>query len=404
MLILLASGCHSQQPALSVCGRAVRNSRIVGGRNASPGSWPWLVSLNHDDRPFCAGSLIHNQWVLTAAHCLTGFKLLTTTVYLGRLSQSSPNINEVSRGLERIVCHPSYDFLTHENDICLLKLSTPVEFTDYIQPVCLASTGSTFHSGVSSWVTGFGLTQYGKITDYASTGSDILQEVNLPIVGNKVCRCTYPGITENMICAGFNEGGKDACQGDSGGPLVTQNGFTWIQSGVVSFGHGCARPMTPGGYTRVSQYQDWITNITDSNAPGFVAYTSSGVDSDFNINCSNIPPTSATINTTTPRPATPTTRTTTVIPTTTAMTTTPSIPTTTPTTTTETPTTPTTCTTPSTTKPPTIQTIPMITTALINEHKSINSIFDSGVHVIHFSYFTSLCLLLVSLFMLVGGT
>jgi len=147
----------------------------------------------------------------------------------------------VSRKLEEIMCHPSHSLLTHENDICLLKLSAPVEFTDFIQPVCLASTGSTFHSGVSSWVTGFGVTHPGKITDaiplspnhlhccdffshqcesyllkslskYSSSRADILQEVNLPIVGNNECGCTYTKITENTICAGFREGGKDSCK------------------------------------------------------------------------------------------------------------------------------------------------------------------------------------------------
>ncbi|XP_068444383.1 trypsin II-P29-like [Clinocottus analis] len=305
MIILLTSGCHSQQPA---CGRAVKNTRIVGGQNASPGSWPWLVSLNNDGGPFCAGSLIDNQWVLTAAHCINRNDLLRTTVFLGRLSQSGPNVNEVSRGLERIVCHPSYDFLTNENDICLLKLSAPVEFTDYIQPVCLASAGSTFHPGVNSWVSGFGLTEAD-----AFSGSDVLQEVNVPIVGNNECRCAYPELTDNMICAGFREGGKDACQGDSGSALVTKKDFVWIQSGVVSFGKGCARAMTPGVYTRVSEYQKWIADITDSSKPGFVTHTSTGVDKDLNITCSDTQPTSAT---------TTTTRTTTMIPTTTTTTTT----------------------------------------------------------------------------------
>ncbi|XP_054457937.1 serine protease 27-like [Anoplopoma fimbria] len=315
MMILLSRGCHSQLP---VCGLAVKNTRIVGGQNAAPGSWPWLVSLNSDGRPFCAGSLINNQWVLTAAHCLPGSDRLTTTVYLGRNSQTGPNFNEVETSLESINCHPSYNFLTNENDICLLKLSAPVDFTTYIQPVCLASAMSTFHTDVSSWVTGFGETQFDS-----SSRADILQEVNLPIVGNNECKCTYPEITDNMICAGFKEGGKDACQGDSGAPLVTKKGFMWIQSGIVSFGLGCARPMTPGVYTRVSEYEEWITTMTGSSEPGFVTYRSSGVDSDLNITCSNnqAPTTTATTTTATTT-TTPTPTTTTTTPTTTATTTT----------------------------------------------------------------------------------
>ncbi|XP_062416283.1 serine protease 27-like [Pungitius pungitius] len=281
VIVLLCGGCHSLLPA---CGQAPKNTRIVGGQNASPGSWPWFASIKTDGRPFCGGSLITNQWVLTAAHCLgSRDDLLTTMVSLGSQSQTVINFNEVRTTLESIVCHPSFEFLTNDNDICLLKLSSPVNFTDYIYPVCLASAGSTFHTGVNSWVTGFGS------TDPSSPfGVEILQEVNVPIVGNNECRCAYPQITDNVICAGLREGGKDACQGDSGGPMVTKDGSIWVQSGIVSFGEGCARPNTPGGYARVSQYQEWISNVTGTSRPGFVTYTSPGVDSDLNLNCSDV--------------------------------------------------------------------------------------------------------------------
>uniref|UniRef100_A0A3B3CRK7 Serine protease 27-like n=1 Tax=Oryzias melastigma TaxID=30732 RepID=A0A3B3CRK7_ORYME len=162
--------------------------------------------------------------------------------------------NAESRTLEDIVCHPDYDSDTYNNDVCLLKLSAPVQFNQYIQPVCLASQSSAFHDGTSSWVTGFGYSP------------DVLQEVNVPIVGPNRCRCYYGDsneITDNMLCAGLENGGKDSCQGDSGGPLVILRDSTWIQGGVVSFGQGCAQPEKPGVYARVSEYQDWISQ-TDS--------------------------------------------------------------------------------------------------------------------------------------------
>lgn len=89
---------------------------------------------------------------------LSRLELSSTKVYLGRHSQSGLNPNEVTQTLKNIVCHPDYNPSTNENDICLLKLSAPVNFTDYIQPICLASENSTFYSGTSSWVTGFGTT------------------------------------------------------------------------------------------------------------------------------------------------------------------------------------------------------------------------------------------------------
>ncbi|XP_039997508.1 serine protease 27-like [Xiphias gladius] len=278
------------------CSFALEKNRIVGGQNASPGSWPWQATLISNNGPFCAGSLISSQWVLTAAHCLTEFERQTTTVYLGRHNQSGSNIHQVARKIAELTHHPSYDLLTNENDICLLKLSAPVSFTEYIRPVCLASAGSTFHTGTSSWVTGWGDTHAnGKLAD-----SDILQEVNMPVVGNNECKCyhTLP-ITENMLCAGLKAGGKDACQGDSGGALVTSDQILWVQGGIVSFGEGCARPKSPGVYTRVSQYQEWIQNITGSAAPGFVTFTSLGIDSDLNFTCRTSPPSTTTTTTTT---------------------------------------------------------------------------------------------------------
>uniref|UniRef100_A0A8C9Y341 Serine protease 27-like n=1 Tax=Sander lucioperca TaxID=283035 RepID=A0A8C9Y341_SANLU len=279
MIVLLSRGCHSQPP---VCGQAVLNTRIVGGQDAPPGSWPWQASLQADGSHFCGGSLINNQWVLTAAHCLKETDL-GTVVYLGLQSQSSPNLNTMIRGTSMIKCHPSYGLVTNvniqDNDICLLKLLAPVNFTDYIQPICLASENSTFNTGVESWVTGFGVTDNGTL-------SDILQEVKVPIVGNNECRCTYGDLTGNMMCAGVPAGGKDSCQGDSGGPLVTKQGSTWIQSGVVSYGRGCGLPMIPGVYTRVSQYQEWISSIiVGSSKPGFVDYTSAGNDRDQFFEC-----------------------------------------------------------------------------------------------------------------------
>lgn len=83
-------------------------------------------------------------------------------MYLGRYSQSGSNPREESRRLQSAVCHPAYDVLTIDNDICLLQLAAPVNFTHQIYPVCLAAANSTFHSGTSSWVTGWGETTDGK--------------------------------------------------------------------------------------------------------------------------------------------------------------------------------------------------------------------------------------------------
>ncbi|XP_029978083.1 serine protease 27-like [Sphaeramia orbicularis] len=93
-----------------------------------------------------------------------------------------------------------------------------------------------------------------------------------------------------MICAGLLEGGKDSCQGDSGGPMVSKQGSVWVQSGIVSFGFGCARPNLPGVYSRVSQYESWISSHITSDQPGFVQFSSSGLDTDSSYTCPGLPP------------------------------------------------------------------------------------------------------------------
>ncbi|XP_056117659.1 polyserase-2, partial [Rhinichthys klamathensis goyatoka] len=289
----------------SVCGKtsvARSNTRIVGGQNATAGAWPWQVSIHGSEGHFCGGSLINNQWILSAAHCFPGTAPSGLTVYLGRQTQAGPNPNEVSRTVSSIINHPAYKTSSHDNDIALLQLASPVNFTDFISPVCLASSNSVFFNKTSSWVTG-----WGAIRSNTPLPSSIpLQEVQVSVFGNRQCKCLYSvvsQITDNMICAGLLEGGKDSCQGDSGGPMVSKQGSVWIQSGVVSFGEGCAKSNFPGVYVRVSKYQDWINGYITTNKPGFITFNSNGTDGDLSISCADVPaiPTT-TAPTTTPVP------------------------------------------------------------------------------------------------------
>ncbi|KAF4115402.1 trypsin Blo t 3-like [Onychostoma macrolepis] len=277
---------------LDVCGQARVRDRIVGGENATAGDWPWQVSihvfgLSHN----CGGTLITKDWVLSAAHCFQSFVLSRVVIYFGRLSQSGSNLNGTSRRASQIINHPNYGSPPYNNDIALIQLSSSVNFSDYIRPVCLAAAGSVFSGGTESWVTGWGRLQEG-----ATQLPDLLQEVMIPVVSYGDCNKNYGGaITSNMICAGLlNVGGKGACQGDSGGPMVSRNGSLWIQSGIVSFGRECADPTFPTVFARVSQYQDWIKSYTGSNQPGFV---------EFNNDIQQSTPTTTTTPTTTKTPA-----------------------------------------------------------------------------------------------------
>ncbi|XP_053371239.1 polyserase-2-like [Clarias gariepinus] len=286
-----------------VCGIANLNNRIVGGLDAVPGSWPWQVSLQVYGSHYCGGSLINNGWVLSAAHCFKSYIASQVTVKLGLYTLEGNNSYRESRWLNKVIIHPAYKKEKHDNDIALLQLSSVVSFNNNITPVCLAETGSTFHNGTLTWVTGWG--DIRVEVNLPSPG--ILQEVPVPIIGNKQCYCLYEkskylpvnfllyksylvNITDNMLCAGLLEGGRDSCQGDSGGPLVIKQDSRWIQAGIVSFGWGCALPNSPGVYTRVSKYQDWINQEITTNQPGFIKYTSCGIDDDLQVSCRGLQP------------------------------------------------------------------------------------------------------------------
>uniref|UniRef100_A0A3Q3IMX9 Peptidase S1 domain-containing protein n=1 Tax=Monopterus albus TaxID=43700 RepID=A0A3Q3IMX9_MONAL len=193
----------------SVCGNAPLNTKIVGGQDASSGSWPWQASLQYNSGHICGGSLINNQWVMTAAHCVfSGSIQGNFRVYLGLQTQQGINANTVSRSVSQIIVHPNYNSPPNDNDIALFQLSSLVSFSNYIKPVCLAAPGSVFAAGKNCWITGWGNTQTVPLPS-----PQTLQEVSVPIVSNSDCNNNYGGgITSSMMCAGLTQGGKDSCQ------------------------------------------------------------------------------------------------------------------------------------------------------------------------------------------------
>lgn len=254
-------------------------TRDPGADPNAPGNWPWLVSLTNGSHHFCSGSLINKLWVLTAASCMYRHPSNYTMVLLGRYNQSSLVFDDVSRGVVKIKCHPGYDSYTAENDICLLKLSAPVNFTAILRPVCLADEDSAFHSGEYSWV-----------AEKEDMYEDDLQVLRIPVVEKNECACIHWGlVSENIVCAGSGSNGYDyysSYEGDLGAPLIVKDHIFWVQFGIVSFGYGWTHAAPPRGFTRVSKYQDWIVGVVGNNSEtGFVRFVSGGFDTDAFYTC-----------------------------------------------------------------------------------------------------------------------
>ncbi|XP_050567843.1 LOW QUALITY PROTEIN: enteropeptidase [Cygnus atratus] len=234
-------------------------TRIVGGSDARREAWPWVVSLHFNSMHLCGASLVSEEWLVTAAHCVYGRHLQPSKwkAVLGlhdQLNMTHPST--VIRYIDQIVINPHYNKLTKDGDIALMHLQYKVQYTDYIQPVCLPEKNQHFLPGIKCFIAGWGDTTSGGST------SNILQEAEVPLILNDQCQQWMPeySITENMICAGYDMGGIDSCQGDSGGPLMFEDGNEWVLVGVTSFGYKCALPERPGVYARVSMFVDWIQN------------------------------------------------------------------------------------------------------------------------------------------------
>lgn len=231
--------------------------RIVNGTKAGATQFPHQVSLRRSwtGKHFCGGSVISKQLVLTAAHCMylddEVIQPWSILVIGGEVQLSHGTKLGQSRGVRVILLHPKFSTVTFENDIAILELKVPFEFTPQLSPVHLPM--DQVAPGTICQVSGWGYPAEGvKII------SDDLMYVDLPVLTMETCRQlleNVTNITPGMYCAGYMEGLRDSCQGDSGGGMIC-NGMLM---GIVSFGEGCARPRLPGIYTDVLYHKHWIT-------------------------------------------------------------------------------------------------------------------------------------------------
>ncbi|MGW0389802.1 S1 family peptidase [Streptomyces sp. NPDC003042] len=245
--------------------RAAADSVVIGGKPVKAADSPWVVALASRDRfggtrdgQFCGGVVVAPTTVLTAAHCLgsqvlggpvasvADFKVIT-----GRTELRAADGREIAVRAARV--NPAYDPASNAGDLAVLELAEALP-AHYVLPMAEAGHPA-YRAGTEAAVYGWGDTS--GFGDYAYG----LRAASVTVLSDEVCGKAYPGDSDgqyrpdSMVCAGEQEGGKDACQGDSGGPLVARGRLI----GVVSWGRGCGRADSPGVYTRIAPLADFVS-------------------------------------------------------------------------------------------------------------------------------------------------
>ncbi|ROT73483.1 Serine proteinase stubble [Penaeus vannamei] len=236
---------------LSASSRLSAQRRIVGGTEAGFGSFPWTAYIRIGSSR-CGGSLINQYHVVTAGHCVARSIRVTLGDYI--LNSDKEHFNPRIYGASEIKVHPNFKFTPQADrfDVAVITLDAPVAYEPHIQPICLPEKGTDWLGSIA-WAAG------------SKLRPKTLQVVDVPILDSRLCEDWHRQrginviIHDEMMCAGYNQGGKDSCQGDSGGPLMIQDGGRWYLAGIVSAGYSCAQSKQPGIYHKVSYTSDWIS-------------------------------------------------------------------------------------------------------------------------------------------------
>ncbi|XP_069691854.1 trypsin delta-like [Periplaneta americana] len=247
VLSTLLLSCHGAKTNIQgVLVDLARNVRIVNGQPASDGEYPFQVSLQKNGRHYCGATVLNNEFILTAAHCIYGGDINVYTVRAG-----SNNYNTGGS------LHNAVDWVYHEdyinsafwnNDVAVVKVDPPLTYSSKVQPTKLPAAGEEPAGGAASVAIGWGSDCYG------CSGIADLQEVNLRIYSYEDCLALYgSGPTNDMVCSGIPEEEKGICSGDSGGALLVDG----VQVGITSWTRiPCAS--YPAVWTKISHYRDWI--------------------------------------------------------------------------------------------------------------------------------------------------
>ncbi|KAF5306572.1 hypothetical protein FQR65_LT07299 [Abscondita terminalis] len=231
--------------------------KIVGGQSTTIEKYPYQLSLLYGGSHFCGASLIKNDVVLTAAHCVENYDVSDFSTRAGSTYRTEGG---VIIPLKKACPHPKYTSPFSDYDVAVLQLEKPYQLSASIKTIPLQARGVEVPAGAMGTATGWGAIVFdGPL-------AEVLQEVNVPKIKTADCENFYPeeDVTSRMDCYGYKEGNKDVCQGDSGGPVVVGGKVT----GIASWGYGCAFPNRPNVYTAISNQEvnDFVTKfLNDPN-------------------------------------------------------------------------------------------------------------------------------------------
>uniref|UniRef100_A0A8D1VJ47 Coagulation factor VII n=1 Tax=Sus scrofa TaxID=9823 RepID=A0A8D1VJ47_PIG len=245
--------------------------RIVGGKVCPKGECPWQAMLKLKGALLCGGTLLNTSWVVSAAHCFDRIRSWKDlTVVLGEHDLSKDEGDEQERPVAQVFVPDKYVPGKTDHDLALVRLARPVALTDHVVPLCLPER--SFSERTLAFIRFSAVSGWGRLLDRGAKAR-VLMAIQVPRLMTQDCleqarrRPGSPSITDNMFCAGYLDGSKDACKGDSGGPHATRFRGTWFLTGVVSWGEGCAATGRFGVYTRVSRYTAWLLGLMSAPPP-----------------------------------------------------------------------------------------------------------------------------------------
>ena len=241
-----------------ICGFETSKTLIMGGVEAEYRDWPSVVAIYKDGEFICGGTVLDEDTILTAGHCLHGYESSPGhfyTVRAGMVRKASRSPWEQHRTIAEVIIHPQYNKVFLDHDLSLGRLNSSLHLNRHVSSSCLPQHSQMYPAVGSTCIA----TGWGDLSDGGAAARQLMQG-EVPVRAN--CSRSYNNM-EYQICGGYLEGGKDSCQGDSGGPLYCQTEVPgqWYLAGVISHGKGCGRANEAGVYVRLSYYRDWLQEV-----------------------------------------------------------------------------------------------------------------------------------------------